>query len=119
MISLVGLLVRESVMALFFDAAWFDAQLAERHLTRAMLAALLGHPEAAIHEMFKDQRELSPRDVGELARLLNQAPEMIALKAGVSTPVPSAPATMDKRFEAFEARLARIEAMLAELIKRA
>ncbi|HRE60288.1 MAG TPA: hypothetical protein PL096_04185 [Micropepsaceae bacterium] len=105
-------------MALFFDAAWFDAQLAERHLTRAMLAALLGYPEAAIDEMFKDQRELSPRDVAELARLFHQPPEMIALKAGVSTPVPAASATVEKRLELIEERLSRIEAILAELVKR-
>lgn len=104
-------------MALFFDAAWFDAQLAERHLTRAMLGQLLGHSEAAIHEMFKDQRELSPRDVAELARLLNLKPELIALKAGVSTPVPIASASLEMRLEAVEARLARIEALLAGLSK--
>ncbi|MDP3298671.1 MAG: DNA-binding protein, partial [Phenylobacterium sp.] len=33
-------------MALFFDAQWFDAQLAERGLTRRVLAAAAGMSEA-------------------------------------------------------------------------
>jgi len=83
-----------------------------------MLAALLGHDESAINEMFKDQRELSPRDVAELARLFHQPPEMIALKAGVSTPVPKPDTGLESRLAAIEARLARIEALLEEAALR-
>jgi hypothetical protein len=60
-------------MALFFDAAWFDARLAERGLTRATLAAVGGLSEADLELLFKDQRELSPGEVVIFAELLGAA----------------------------------------------
>jgi transcriptional regulator with XRE-family HTH domain len=101
-------------MALFFDATWFDAQLAAAHLTRSDAARALGLSETEIAEMWKDQRELSARDVSTLAALLAVMPHDIALHAGISTPLPkNQPSLAD-----LSARLDRVEAELATLKER-
>ncbi|MES2343001.1 MAG: helix-turn-helix transcriptional regulator [Pseudomonadota bacterium] len=100
-------------MALFFDHAWFDAQLSERGLSRTVMAAAAGMSEADLTLVFKDQRELSAREVGVLAELLGVAPAEIARHAGVSTPVPGGGA--EARIAALERRVAALEAELARL----
>lgn len=97
-------------MALFFDAAWFDARLAERGLSRTVLAAVAGLTEVELGLVFKDQRELSAVDVAAFAELLGATPGEIAHHAGVSTPVPAV-----DRLAALEARVAALEAELARL----
>lgn len=97
-------------MALFFDQAWFDARLAERHLRREDLGAMLGLDAVAIAEIWKDQRELKAADVALIAALLNVSPHEVAKRAGISTPVP-APAGI-------EARLTAIEGKLDEILRR-
>jgi transcriptional regulator with XRE-family HTH domain len=99
-------------MALFFDAAWFDERLKSLGLARATLAAALGVTESEIAEIWKDQRELSVRDVRILAALLGADGAEIAARAGISTPVP--PPAQPTLSEIAE-RLARIEQSLAEL----
>lgn len=99
-------------MALFFDADWFNARLAASYLTRADLARALGIGDEEIAEIWKDQRELSARDVGTIAVLLGVAPEDIAEHAGVSTPVPRAD---NNQLAEIIARLERVERELAEL----
>lgn len=96
-------------MALFFDTAWFDAKLAAAHLSRNDLARALGLSESQIAEMWKDQRELSAREVSLLAGLLGANAAEVAARAGVSTPVPQASGA------SLDARLARIEHSLEEL----
>ncbi len=76
-------------MALFFDAAWFDQKLASLGLVRATVAMALGVSDHEIGDIWKDQRELSARDVAILANLLDTTPAEIAERAGVSTPVPN------------------------------
>ncbi len=98
-------------MALFFDSVWFDAKLAAAHLARGDLARALNVSESEIADMWKDQRELSARDVALLAALLNATPQEIAQHAGISTPVPSA----NPSFADTEARLARVERELEEI----
>lgn len=100
-------------MALFFDAAWFDARLAERGLTRTVLAAVSGMTEADLGLVFKDQRELSAAEVTAFAELLGVTPGEIAHHAGISTPVPAV-----DRVAALEARVAALEAELARLKSR-
>lgn len=100
-------------MALFFDAEWFDARLAAGYLTRADLARALGISDAEIAEIWKDQRELSARDVVTIAVLLGVAPEDVAQHAGVSTPVPRASDT--NALADIVRRLERVEHMLIEL----
>lgn len=100
-------------MALFFDTAWFDARLASAHLTRGDAARALGLLDSEIAEVWKDQRELSARDVATLAALLATTPQEIAQHAGISTPVPKpdhAPSLAD-----LSARLERVEAELAAI----
>jgi len=99
-------------MALFFDKDWFDAKLASAGLSRAQLAVALGLSETQIAEIWKDQRELSAREVATIASLLKAAPEEIALRAGVSTPVP---AKTPKDLESFGAALADLTARLERL----
>lgn len=98
-------------MALFFDAEWFDARLASAGLSRAVLAQALGIDEAQLAEIWKDQRELSARDVTVMAALLGASPEDVAKHAGISTPVPKHGGELDD----IRARLDRIEKTLAEL----
>lgn len=102
-------------MALFFDQVWFDAELARRHLGRDDVAAMLGLTPAEIAEVWKDQRELKAADVAILAALLNVAPETVAGRAGISTPVPRAAPPGDP---GLEARLAAIEMKLDAILKK-
>ncbi|MFT3810830.1 MAG: hypothetical protein QM698_13000 [Micropepsaceae bacterium] len=92
-------------MALFFDQAWFDAELGRRHLTRETLGVMLGLSADEIGEVWKDQRELKAADVAVIAALLNVAPEMIANRAGISTPVPKTEGGVGARLAAIEAKL--------------
>lgn len=104
-------------MALFFDTAWFDAQLVFAHLARSDVARALGLSESEIAEVWKDQRELSVRDVSTLAMLLATTPQEIAQHAGISTPVPKVQSAvsltdLSARLERVEAELAQIRALL-------
>ena len=110
-------------MALFFDQEWFDAKLKEAGRTREDVAVALRLSRAEVEEIWKDQRELAPREVSVLAELLGASPAETANKAGVSTPVPRTPAVpapggeaavMEKLAE-MDARLARIERAVADL----
>jgi transcriptional regulator with XRE-family HTH domain len=101
-------------MALFFDQAWFDARLAALGLTRAPVAAALGLTEPELAEVWKDQRELRSAQVTILAGLLGVAPEEVASRAGVSTPVPRAEPSLAE----LSARVARLEAEVATLKAR-
>lgn len=100
-------------MSLFFDTAWFDAQLAERGLSRRVMAAAAGMSEADLALVYKDQRELSAEEVAAFAELLGAPPAEIARQAGVSTPVPGG--GPDARLAALERRMAALEAELARL----
>jgi uncharacterized protein YceH (UPF0502 family) len=102
-------------MALFFDAEWFDARLAERGLTRAVLAAAAGLGEADLALVFKDQREVSAREVAAFAELLSESAGEVASRAGVSTPTPGQAGGAEARLEALERRVTALEAELAAL----
>ena len=97
-------------MALFFDAPWYDARLAERGLSRAVLAAVSGMSEAELALVFKDQREVSAAEVAVFAELLGVSPVEAAVRAGVSTPVPGTDALA--RIAELERRVAALEAAL-------
>jgi transcriptional regulator with XRE-family HTH domain len=103
-------------MALFFDKRWFDAKLAERGLSRDVVAAAAGMSPADVDLVFKDQRELSAREVAILAELLGEPAAEIADRAGISTPVPGAGA--EERLAALERRVAALEAEVARLKAR-
>jgi hypothetical protein len=98
-------------VALFFDAAWYDQRLSERGLSRAVLAAAAGLGEADLVLAFKDQRELSMREVAVFAELLGVPVAEAASRAGVR---PAPPDDRD-RIAALEARVAALEAEVARL----
>jgi transcriptional regulator with XRE-family HTH domain len=104
-------------MALFFDSAWFDGKLAAVHLSRADLARALGVTETGIAEIWKDQRELSARDVAIIAALLGAPAEDVATHAGISTPVPQTADADDvgQSLAALSERLDRVERLLIEM----
>ena len=99
-------------MALFFDAPWYDARLAERGLSRAVLAAVSGLSEAELALVVKDQREVSAAEVAVFAELLGVSPVEAALRAGVSTPVPGTDPLA--RIAELERRVAALEALVRE-----
>ncbi|HET7334762.1 MAG TPA: helix-turn-helix transcriptional regulator [Rhizomicrobium sp.] len=111
-------------MALFFDSEWFDAKLKIAGLSRATLAAALGLGDDEIADIWKDQREISAREVALIAALLGVSAKDVATYAGVSTPVPlaqneSAP-TDDARMignalRDLSTRLCHVETTLDEL----
>ena len=98
-------------MALFFDTEWFDARLKAAHLSRADVARALGLTDVEIAEIWKDQRELSARDVATLAALLAVPPQDVAHHAGISTPVPKPSLSLAD----LAARLERVEAELVAI----
>ena len=100
-------------MALFLDAQWFDARLGERGLSRQVMVAAAGMAEAELALAFKDQRELSAREVAAFAELLGVAASEVAGRAGISTPVPGQDAAA--RISALERRVAVLEAEVARL----
>jgi uncharacterized protein YceH (UPF0502 family) len=104
-------------MALFFDAAWFDARLGERGLSREAMAAVAGLSGADLALVFKDQRELSAAEVAVFAELLGAPAAEIAAHAGISTPVPGQ-ADTDARIAELERRVAALEAEVARLRER-
>jgi len=98
-------------MALFFDTEWFDARLTAAHLSRTDAARALGLTEGEIAEVWKDQRELSARDVATLAVLLAVTPHEIAQHAGISTPVSKPSLSLSD----LAARLEKVEAELVAI----
>lgn len=102
-------------MALFFDQGWFDAQLKQLGATRDDVARLLKLSSEQVAELWKDQRELRAADVQALAEYLKVAAAEVAMRAGVSTPIPPASKTIEKQLEEVNERLTRIERMIGEL----
>ena len=108
-------------MALFFDQEWFDAKLNERGLNRLALAAILGIGAAELDAMWKDQREISPREVTLLAEMLGVTTKEIAARGGASTPIPKTEGDMDAvlaRLDALDARMQKLERGQADLMAR-
>jgi transcriptional regulator with XRE-family HTH domain len=107
-------------MALFFDSAWFDHRLEAVHLSRTDLARALGVSETGVAEIWKDQRELSARDVAIIAALLGASAEDVASHAGISTPTPgraanSGPSVSRPAVSELAEKLDRIERMLIDM----
>lgn len=102
-------------MALFFDAAWFDARLAEKKLDRSALAAAAGLERSELHLLFVHQRTPTAPELNAFAALLGADLVEISLRCGVANPEAPAPEDPVARIENMEARLDEIDAWLAEL----
>ncbi|MDZ4869066.1 MAG: DNA-binding protein [Alphaproteobacteria bacterium] len=102
-------------MALFFDQAWFDAQLKAVGATRDEVAKQLKLSSEQVAELWKDQRELRAAEVAALARLLHVGAAEVAKRAGISTPVPEESSDVSQRLSEMNERLTRIERMIVEL----
>ncbi len=106
-------------MALFFDQEWFDARLRERGLNKAALASLLRISSTEVDDMWKDQREISPREVTLLAELLGVSNKEIARRGGAATPNPDEASDVNRvltRLDALDARIARLERGVADIL---
>jgi transcriptional regulator with XRE-family HTH domain len=79
------------------------------------VARLLKLSSEQVAELWKDQRELRAADVQALAEYLKVAAAEVAMRAGVSTPIPAASKTIEKQLEEVNERLTRIERMIGEL----
>jgi transcriptional regulator with XRE-family HTH domain len=101
-------------MALFFDQAWYDARLAERGLTRAVLAAVAGMTGDELALAYKDQRELTAAQVAAFAEVLGVSLAEAARRAGIGAHA-TAPVSLEKQVAGLEARVAALEAELARL----
>ena len=102
-------------MSLFFDAAWFDARLAERGLDRNALAASGGIERAELHRVFANERAPTARELQAFAGLLGASLVEVTLRSGVSSRTPpESDATPSARIEDIEARLDAVDAWLAE-----
>ncbi|HRP12075.1 MAG TPA: DNA-binding protein [Terricaulis sp.] len=102
-------------MALFFDAAWFDARLAEKNLDRGALAASAGLERSELHRLFIHERAPTAAELNAFAALLDADIVEISLRCGVANP--DAPPVEDsgQRIESMEARLDEIDAWLESL----
>ncbi len=105
-------------MALFFDQLWYDARLAERGLTRAVLAAVAGMTTDEMDLAYKDQRELTAAQIAAFAELLGVPLAEAARRAGIGAHVASLPGeavSLERKVAALEARVAALEAEIARL----
>jgi len=105
-------------MALFFDQLWYDARLAERGLTRAVLAAVAGMTTDELTLAYKDQRELTAAQIAAFAELLGVPLAEAARRAGVGAHVAALPSeglSLEARVAMLEGRVAALEAELARL----
>jgi hypothetical protein len=96
-------------MALFFDAGWFDSRLSAMGISHADVANALCLSAEELREMWKDQRELSVRDVRLLAALLGTDVKEISERAGIATPVPRASADIGEVAQKLEGLIERVE----------
>lgn len=105
-------------MSLFFDQEWFDARMRDRGLNRLALAAIMGISSDDLDAIWKDQREISSREVTMLAEMLGVSPAEIAAHGGVSTPIPKSDEDQSRlamRLDLLEARVRELERAIADL----
>jgi len=105
-------------MALFFDQLWYDARLAERGLTRAVLAAVAGMTGEELALAYKDQRELTAPQIAAFAELLGVSLAEAARRAGIGAHAAALPVeslSLEQKVAALEARVAALEAEIARL----
>lgn len=102
-------------MALFFDAGWFSKRLAALNLQREDMARTTGWTPEELAWVFKDQKEVSAREVEVLSALLHASPGEIANRCGISTPVTEQPLSAAAQIEHLQKRVVALEAHVAAL----
>lgn len=102
-------------MALFFDGSWFEKRLTALGLHKEDLARALGWSHEELVWVFKDQKEVSAREVGILAGLLQASPGEIANRCGISTPIAAQPFSAEAQIDHLLKRVAALEAKVAAL----
>lgn len=101
-------------MSLFFDAAWFDAQLAARKLDRTALAIAVGIEPTELHRVFTNEREPTAEELAVFANVLGADLVEVTLKSGVAPRAAPEHAESGDRISDIEARLDAIDTWLAE-----
>lgn len=94
-------------MSLFFDAAWFDARLAARGLSRDDLNTRLG--DAAVEALYANRRHADPHELATLAEIVNSGLVEVSLRAGVAPRSEASRDDASARIERIEARLDAID----------
>ncbi|TCS18172.1 DNA-binding protein [Caulobacter sp. BK020] len=102
-------------MALFFDQSWYDARLAERGLSRTVLAAVAGMTTEELALAYKDQRELTAAQIAAFAELLGVPLAEAARRAGVGVHAAAEVPPLERRVAVLEARVTALEALIARL----
>ncbi len=105
-------------MALFFDSRWFDDHLATVGQNRDALAAHLGLSRTEIDMAFKDQRELTGKEVTALAAFIGQPVAEVVNRAGIATPQPGTTTPAPDRIERLEQRIHTLEKQVADLTQQ-
>lgn len=105
-------------MSLFFDAAWFDARLAELGLDRGALAVAAGLTREELHQIIINEREPSAAELSAFATVLRVDIVEATLRSGVATRAEADGENPDTRLDDLDARLDRIDRWLEELTKR-
>lgn len=101
-------------MSLFFDAAWFDARLAERGLERGALADAAGIERSALHAIFTDERNATAEELKAFAAALGADVLEVTLRSGVAVRAGDPGDDPAARIESIEARLDAVDAWLSE-----
>ncbi len=101
-------------MSLFFDAAWFDAQLAARKLDRTSLAIAAGLEPTQLHQVFTHEREPTAEELVVFANVLGADLVEVTLRSGIAPRAAPESADSGDRISDIEARLDAIDTWLAE-----
>lgn len=101
-------------MALFFDADWFDAKLAEKGLDRTALAVAAGIERTELHAIFTNERAPTAEEMNTFAAVIGASLVEVTLRCGVATRDASPEAGAEDRIENIEARLDAIDNWLKE-----
>ncbi len=102
-------------MALFFDAGWFNKRLVALNLQKEDMARATGWTPEELALVFKDQKEVSAREVEVLSALLHASPGEIANRCGISTPAAAQPLSAAAQIDHLQKRVAALEAHVAAL----
>lgn len=112
-------------MALFFDQAWFTEKLEAVGLAKVDLARALGLTSSELEAMWKDQREISEREIKTMALILGVSEAEVRNKGGLQGSPEARRAALGQRSSvtppqtaSVEERLTRIEAQLESILAK-